>query len=135
MRFEFTVDGLPPKKDGANSMWGKASEAGSIRALRLAAAEALSGSGPLRQNIKLGLRIHVGPHRGRSVGDLDNFVTGVCDGLQPADPRSRIAIEFEEHIGPSVPVGIVDDCEVIAIDARKVTAAEPLFYEVVLEGD
>ena len=136
MKVQFTVHGLPPKKDGANSMWGKREEAEKIRALRLEAAAAFAGRPPLRENIKLTLRAYVGSGNTRRTGDLDNFVTGICDGLQAADPRAKIAADFEDHIRPTQAVGIDDDAQVIQIQATKVI--EPVatpFYEVLLEGE
>ncbi len=135
MRVEFTVHGLPPKKDGATSMWGKPGEAHKLRLLRLAAAAAFAGRPPLQRRIRLTLRAHVGPENTRIIGDLDNFVTGICDGLQAADRKARIAVNFEDDIRPSKAIGIVDDVEVVEISATKIVepASSP-FYELVLEG-
>ncbi len=136
MKIEFTVQGLPPKKDGANSMWGKPEEAQKIRALRLEAANAFAGRLPLRKNIRLTLRAYVGSENTRRIGDLDGFVTGICDGLQAADPRARIAVNFEDHIHPSKAIGIIDDVEVIEVLATKIIelVGAP-FYELLLEGE
>lgn len=87
----FTVHGdLPPKKDGANSMWNKPTEARRLVALRKAAAQAMGGRTPLRDGIRLHLRVALAPHQIRSAGDLDNFITGVCDGLQAAHGRAQL---------------------------------------------
>ena len=136
MRVEFTVQGLPPKKDGATSMWGKPGEAQKLRLLRLAAANAFAGRPPLQRSIRLTLRAHVGPKNTRVIGDLDNFVTGICDGLQAADPRARMAVNFEDDIHPSKAIGIVDDVEVVEVSAAKIVerVSSP-FYELALEGD
>ena len=48
----FTVVGLPPKKDGASSMWRKNSEVARIISLRLAAAEALGDRPPFNSGIQ-----------------------------------------------------------------------------------
>ena len=136
MKVEFTVRGLPPKKDGANSMWGKRREAPRNRALRLEAANAFAGRSPLRKNIKLTLRAHVGPENTPGIGDLDNFLTGICDALQAAHPRARIAEGSEYQIPPSQVVGIVDDAEVIEIRASKIIEPGTTpFYEIVLDGE
>jgi len=87
----FRVDGhLPPKKDGAISMWGKPAEAGRLVALRIAALQALGGLPPFERNMRLALKVHVGPTNDRRAGDLDNYVTGVCDGLMAANPLSSV---------------------------------------------
>ena len=78
---KFRVDGLPPKKDGANSMWGKRLEAERLVNLRRAALTAMEGQPPLKRDIRLTITVCVGAVNNRSVGDLDTFITGVCDGL------------------------------------------------------
>ena len=78
--YQFEAKGLPPKKDGAKSLWGKPLEAKRLAALRQAALQALEGHPPLQSDIKLTLKLHI-PINNRSIGDLDTFVTGVCDGL------------------------------------------------------
>jgi len=136
VKVQFTVQGVPPKKDGANSMWGKPEEAPKIMALRTKALNAFSARSPLRTNIRLTLRAYVGPTNTPSIGDLDNFVTGICDGLQAAHSQARIVGDYDDMIHPSRVVGIVNDSDVIEIHARKIIqpVAAP-FYEVELEGD
>lgn len=73
------IDGVPPKKDGANSMWLKRSEVPRIRALRRAAAPHFA-SGLASGAITLTLRVWAQPQE----GDLDNFLTGICDALMAA---------------------------------------------------
>ncbi|MEO6196715.1 MAG: hypothetical protein ABIP58_01260 [Dehalococcoidia bacterium] len=133
-RMQLRVEGLPPKKDGAKSMWGKPLEAHRIRALRLTVAEKLAGAPPFARNIEIDLECHVGPRNDRNTGDLDNFLTGICDGLMAADARATIAPIFEEAIDPGIAVGIVDDAQVIKITARKVITDEPQHYYLTIEG-
>lgn len=139
MKVEFSVQGtLPPKKDGSSSMWGKASEVERVLALRRAAFSALDGRPPLRSKIKLSLCVHL-PRNGRDVGDLDNFITGICDGLMAADIKSKVGWWDNlagDPIHPTRVVAIVDDFEVVGIQAEKVIgqATEP-WYEVTLEGE
>lgn len=83
----FSVDGLPPKKDGANSMWGKPAEIGRLKALRRAAYRALEGTMP-PEGAHIAVTIHV--HADVGAGDLDNFITGICDGLQAVHARTPI---------------------------------------------
>lgn len=139
MRFTFKIaDDWPPKKDGANSMWGKRSEHDRLVKLRRAAVDALGGRPPLTRNIHLTVTIYVGTRNDRRVGDLDTFITGVCDGLQKADARANTAAwtETESPIHPTRVVAIEDDCQVIAIHAEKRTGMDPRpWYEVILEGD
>ena len=134
--YQFTVAGLPPKKDGAYSMWNKPSEVERIRLLRHAAAKALNGDPPLAKNIRLTLRAHVGAANTRMVGDLDNFLTGICDGLQSVHPGTPLLHEFDEIIHPSLSVAIEGDVEVTRIDAEKVVGpVDAPYYEITLEGE
>jgi hypothetical protein len=71
---EFTVDGaLPPKKDGANSMWGKSSERVRLVKLRRAALLSRGDAAPLTQNIRLLVEIRCPSREVLRAGDLDNF--------------------------------------------------------------
>ena len=132
----FTVEGLPPKKDGSSSMWNKAQERTRLIALRFAAMAAHGAQAPLTSSFALTLEVHVGPHNSRAVGDLDNFITGVCDGLQAAAGNS-IGVEWQAPdlalIHPSRAIGFVDDVNAVSIVARKVIADEAPWYRVTLE--
>ena len=138
--FEFLVQGsLPPKKDGANSMWGKPSERERLIALGRAALASLGTSKPLEADIRMFVEIHFPAEKILSSGDLDNFITGICDGLMSA---SAGALEFESwktpelaEIQPKRCIAIRDDREVMEISARKVISqsGEP-WYRVTLLG-
>lgn len=143
----FHVPGLPPKKDGANSMWGKAVEMRRLVALRTAAWAVVNGP-PLRRDIRLSVTVHVGKTNTRATGDLDTFITGICDGLMAAErsfltwlrehPDAGIAQAWNAEPDPLRPdraVAIEDDCQVVAITAGKVTGDAEAWYEVTLEGE
>ena len=140
MPYQFEVKGLPPKKDGANSMWSKKLESERLVALRQAALKAFSGQPPLRSNIKLILKIRI-PVNNRSIGDLDTFVSGVCDSLMKRDPRSKLYEETwsnpeYQDVHPDKRIAIVDDSQVIGIRAEKVIGdLNQQRYEVMLEGE
>lgn len=139
-RIRFRVDGnLPPKKDGANSMWGKKAEAQRLADLRLAAYEALGGGQPFSREIVLRVRIYVGQSNTRGSGDLDNFISGICDGLMAADRRSKIHSLFckpgNSTIHPHNTIAIRDDSQVIEICAQKLVGnCTSEWYEVEIEG-
>lgn len=97
---EFRVEGLPPKKDGANSMWEKRLESQRLVSLRRVALEKMGGRPPLKSDINLTLSVNVGAKNDRLVGDLDNFVTVTCDGLMEMAPRCKPCIEFSAEILP-----------------------------------
>lgn len=137
---KFRVEGLPPKKNGANSMWGNKHESKRLVLLRRAALRAMEGQPRLKSDIRLTVTVCVGTKNDRSVGDLDTFVTGVCDGLMKAAPRCKLCAEVwseaEEGIRPDRGIAIEDDCQVIGIQAAKVKdASGRRFYDVELEGE
>ncbi len=142
LKVEFDVrDALPPKKDGANSMWRKHGEFERLLRLRAAAVQAFAGRPPLAHRIGLELSLYL-PSNARAIGDLDNFITGVLDGLQAAAPQTpwqenprwnRPEIDLYR---PDRVVAIVDDCEVIEITARKIlNGTADTWYSIVLEGN
>ncbi len=141
MRYEFFIlADLPPKKDGAQSMFGKPLEAKRLVKLRQAALEAFRGQPPLRSNIKLSIKVYVGQVNNMSTGDLDNFVTGICDGLMQADMRAKMDSIWSkpgmEDIHPSKTIAIVDDSQVVHIEAIKVVGdSHQQGYEIILEGE
>jgi len=138
-RIHFTVPGLPPKKHGEQSMWGLEIEARRLEALRRAAHQAMAGDSPMRANICLSLTAHVGPVNDRQTGDLDSFIAGVCDGLMAAAPGAKLddlwADASPRAIHPDNPIAILDDSEVISIEARKIVGdSDEPWYEIMLEG-
>ncbi len=77
-------------KDGANSMLAKPLEAKRLVSLRRATLIAFQGQPPLCSNIRLAIQAHIGPVNNRSIGDLDTFIAGVCDGLMARNPKSKL---------------------------------------------
>ncbi len=135
MRVRFHVLGLPPKKDGANSMWNKRSEFQRLRALRVEALHAMQGH-PLRDSpLRLVLHVYAAP----AAGDLDNFITGVCDGLMAATPDATIDprwADLPEAVQPAQAIAFTNDKWVTKIEAERVplaTGGEEPHYEVELE--
>ena len=149
-------DALPPKKHGDKSMWGKRTDTEPKRliALRQKAVEKL-GSQPLTGEIRLTLTVHVGvkdfdkldrdarAKAVKNVGDLDNFVAGVCDGLMAAHPNTPNT-SFHDLFGkpensdvhPTIPIAFEDDSQIVKINAeRRIRHGDHRWYEVGLEGD
>ena len=121
-------------------MWGQPTEAGRLIALRKKALEALGSQQTFTQEIRLTIRVHVGHRNDRSSGDLDNFVTGVCDGLMAADKRASVHPSFGESenstVHPSKTIAILDDSQVIEIHAEKLAGlGGDCWYEIELEGE
>jgi hypothetical protein len=99
----------------------------------------LAGRRPFRAHISLELEVHCTPVRGQRIGDLDNFVTGVCDGLMAADPRIKRDSRWDapdlEAVHPSRTIAIEDDDAVVAIVARKISGGATPCYRIALEGE
>lgn len=134
MKVSFMVTGLPPKKDGANSMWRKGSEFERLKNLRIAAVQAMGGQSPATSMIHLHLRLYAAPEN----GDLDNFITGICDGLMAVHPRTPIDIEFwsslPELAQPNRNICYTDDKLIAKITAERLTSdAYDQHYKVELE--
>jgi hypothetical protein len=136
MLLQFKVEGLPPKKDGANSMWQKPSEIPRLKALRLVAIAAMQGN-IVWESERLILRLRISAHI--RDGDLDNFITGVCDGLMGAHaniPRPLQAwLDVPDAIHPRHAIVFRDDSLITQIIAQRI---EPIagerFYEVEIES-
>ena len=117
------AEGKPPKKDGANSMWGKKSEAPNIVNLRNAAFRKREETikTPFNSRVSLDLVIYAPESELERMGDLDNFITGVCDGLQGADARAKMheIISRESEVDPRLPLLLYTDAKVFEITAKK----------------
>lgn len=139
---KFHVDGLPPKKNGANSMWGNEHESERLVKLRKKALAKMVGYAIMKRNIHLTITVCVGAKNDRSVGDLDTFVTGVCDGLMKRAAGAKLCPtgiwDYPENkdVHPDKPIAIADDSQVVSIQATKTTdAAGRQYYDVTLEGN
>ena len=86
--YGFSVEGLPPKKSGARSMWANDMEAERVHRLRVAANGALEGAPPLREPISLTVKVSI-PKSSQMVGDLDPVVAGGAMGV-PALVRAGL---------------------------------------------
>ncbi|MGC8542131.1 MAG: hypothetical protein ACP5QA_16080 [Phycisphaerae bacterium] len=124
---EFDVDGLPPKKDGAKSMWGKDEQIKRLLALRKQAVAVMPEDKVFCSDISLCIKIFVAKEslHERHCGDLDNFITGICDGLMAATPKAvrYHRIKWQEHVGKAThlteTIAIDDDSKVTSISATK----------------
>jgi len=139
MEIIFSVEGVPPRKES----WSLWSEEGGqrplVRKLRRAARIAMGDDAPLAGPVALRLELHVPAGKLMAVGDLDNFVSGICDGLQRAAGNWKAATFPEPEwsgIQPGVPCGMEDDAGVVMIEARKLPdGGDKTWYTVVLSND
>jgi Holliday junction resolvase RusA-like endonuclease len=128
MKIEFDVEGRPPRKDGANSLWATG-EAQRVLDLRLKILEIQKENdlvGPTDLPVKLSVIVFSPNIANRKnsqtyVGDLDSFIAGICECIQPAHPRANISNIFEKHteIAPHIPLVVNDDAQVIEIVSKK----------------
>lgn len=114
-------------------MWRKRSEEGRVIALRLAAYQSLLGNiPPLGSGVTLEITIQATP----ADGDLDNFITGICDGLQAANPKVLSWLDLApwqalpDEIKPDRPVALRDDRDVSRIIAQRTPSEGAPRYEV-----
>jgi hypothetical protein len=136
MRIHFRVDALPPKKDGANSMWRKGSELPRLKALRVAASQAMIGVSVPVKDVQLKLTFHTDP----KAGDLDSFIAGICDGLMAAQASIPIDasawFDLPVDARPAKAIAFGDDAIISKIDAERIVAkATRYWYEVAISGE
>lgn len=134
MKIRISVMGLPPKKDGANSMWRKKSEINRLKDLRNAANQAMGTNTLARHSIGLNIELHALP----GDGDLDNFITGICDSLMAVHPRTPWNdtdwSDVDHLIKPDRPIVYENDALVTAIHAERFTPEDGVRrYEIVLD--
>jgi hypothetical protein len=131
------IDGLPPKKDGANSMWNKDVETTRLIKLRESVKKQMNGDEPLSANIRISLQLHASSAALTTIGDLDNFITGICDGLMAAHCRAQLHDRWNNTLSaitPSKPIAITDDSKVVEICATKVGDSDEPWYSLELVG-
>ncbi len=134
-RFSFQVQGLPPKKDGANSMWRKGTEMERLKALRVSAFEAMREIPVLSRKAWIWIVVHADAR----AGDLDNFITGVCDGLMAAHPNTvidgQLWVDVPAKVHPNNAIALSDDSIVEKIRAdRKPSRKGEEHYSVFVVG-
>lgn len=133
-RIEFEVDGVPPIKRGNQSMWGK--QLDRVKALRWQAATKAKGVDAATIGDEVTLEVGV---RARAEdGDLDGFVAGICDGLQPCNANYLPYVSDDEwadlppEAHPSRPIGLADDRSVTSIRAVRRAPEADRGYSVLL---
>lgn len=127
MKIVVEVDGRPPRKKKKGSIWGDDWEYTlKLRQAVLKQMRAQGITGPHEGWVGITLRVYA-PNINRAdheyVGDIDAFVSGVCDAIQSAHPNVRNPSPiFKKHgsVGPDVPLVIRDDMQVREIYAKKI---------------
>ena len=119
-------------------MWALESEAHRVASLRKKAFQARLQAGrnePFYCLIALELEVFVPHSQLESMGDLDSFIAGVCDGLQAADPSVQ-PHPVVEDTDPKQALLIANDAKVASIMARKIALEEnkEVHYKVAIES-
>lgn len=91
-----------------------------LKLLRLAATSAVQESGKVPEGpVHLIVRIYAHPE----MGDLDSFVSGICDGLMAAHPLVLVDpslwSDLPEEARPDRPIMFVDDRVITKIEAER----------------
>ena len=74
-----------------------------------------------RGHVSLALVVYLPAPHFEAAGDLDNFISGVCDALQAAPANAHLHEVFQRQaVDPRTPLLIDDDKKVVCIAARKV---------------
>jgi Holliday junction resolvase RusA-like endonuclease len=141
MKIECDVEGKPPRKNGANSLWATG-EAQRVLDLRLKIHETQKENnrvGAINTPVKIELSVYAPNITNRKntqtyVGDLDTFVAGICECIQSAHPKAKLSQIFEKHneVAPHIPLIIYDDTQVVEIIAKKILS-EKFHYTVIIE--
>ena len=141
MRLQFEVTGRPPRKSGAKSCWAS-DEANYVLELRLKALEAKHNENllePITTSVRIKLTIFSPNITDRSnsqtyLGDLDTFIAGVFESLQPADSKviPNDIFNGNDEIHPSKPLILYDDAQVVEVLAKKIKDGSE-YYSVVIE--
>ena len=131
-------------------MWSDDEQACRLIALRKRALGTLGA--PLSGDVRLTVKIHVRiPDWGtletaeryealKSIGDLDNLIAGVCEGLmglgKHPHPDRKLASAFRdaknEAVHPTKPIAYEDDSQISEIGATRVVHSTDPRYEVQL---
>jgi len=135
----FSVEGRPPRKYRNKSVWSTNEEAPIVKKLREHAIKARNDAGIndyFHGPVKLELTVFSQNISNISasheyVGDLDAFIAGICESLQPANEQAPIHSVFKNTttIYPNLPILFEDDSQVVKINAKK-SKNEKTFYEL-----
>jgi Holliday junction resolvase RusA-like endonuclease len=139
MKIHFEVKGFaPPIKYGDKSMWTRPGQKEQVIELRKEAKREL-GKRKLPVKVPMELEIEISIPQSQydkyAKGDLDNYITGICDSLQKAHVNVLGYMDNkEEYIEPDAFFLIDDDKYVRAITATKnhYEDIEELSYRVTL---
>jgi hypothetical protein len=143
---KFQVKGRPPRKSGAQSCWSvNSKEWALIYKLRECVFEAKKLAGfddYFRSNTKITITIHAPSLTKKDehthIGDLDTFVAGIFEAIQPAPQNETLVIDekLKNHLdfGSKIPLLVEDDSYITEVNAKKIKN-DDTFYEIEIENN
>jgi Holliday junction resolvase RusA-like endonuclease len=138
---QFSVKGIPPIKSSNQSIWSLDAQAERLLKLRFEALRERK-----RQQITqvfdtpLSLEFEIfAPLKDlNTIGDLDNMIGGICDGLQ-AKPNNPTLVPHDiflkpemQDISPEKPILYTDDSLIRKIFALKTEFEKEIYYTVTI---
>jgi hypothetical protein len=132
----FTVNGLPPHKQ-STSIWSDSTQGPLVANLRRQALKAKQNFGITKiftSNIKLELDVFATKQILETMGDIDNYIGGVCDGLMPKpnNPTLKPHPEFLRtenlDISPEKPILYKDDNVITTVNGKKNETNASTYY-------
>ena len=138
----FIVTGRPPRKFRGGSVWSSDSEAPLVKKLRQHALQARNQSRinqwfttPVRLDLIIYSKNTYDSKAAHNyVGDIDGFVAGVCESLQPANEQAPHHEIFDnKDVDPKLPILFSDDSLVVEVHARKIKSEEPS-YKITIQN-
>ena len=142
-KINFKVQGRPPRKSGLKSCWSNGGKEWEyIYKLRECAFNAKKLAGVddyITTNAKISIIIHTlyltKKDEHEHIGDLDTFVAGIFEAIQPAPQNKTLVIDekLKNHpdFGSEIPILIEDDSYITEVNAKKIKNDET-FYEIEL---
>ena len=138
-KIQFSVKGIPPIKSSNQSIWSLDAQSERLAKLRLEALREKKKQ-ELTQvfNTRLSLEFEIfAPLKDlNTIGDLDNMIGGVSDGLQ-AKPNNPNLITHDiflkpemQDISPEKPILYNDDSQIWMIFASKTEIEKEIYYTV-----
>jgi len=145
-KIKFQVEGRPPRKTEDRSCWSiRSKEWEYIYKLRECAFNAKKLDNVdwcVTTNAKISIIIHATnltkKDEHEHIGDLDTFVAGIFEAIQPApqNPTLDIDKKLKNHpdFGSRIPLLIEDDSYITEVNAKKIKN-DVTFYEIEIESN
>jgi len=145
-KITFSVDGRPPRKYRNKSIWSSKQEAPLVKKLREHALKERNNKklgecfyGKIEMNLKIfsNKRLILDETATHDhIGDLDAFIAGIFESLQPAHKQ---ALKFldpifkKDEVFPDKPILFKNDSQIVKIKAEKLKSNKPHYVVSISE--